>query len=80
MDNSVDQVKDLLRCITGQVGGTWQGSENQVISQIYTPIPPLWMSITFEQQNVLKSQVILGEKRVIHLKILFKYLIINKNI
>ncbi len=46
MDNSVDQGKDLLRSITGQLGETWQAEEFNVIPTKSAPIPPQWMRIS----------------------------------
>jgi len=50
VDNSVDQGKDLLRSITGQLGETWQAEEYQSIPRKGAPIPPLWMRISLAAQ------------------------------
>lgn len=47
MDNSVDQGKDLLRSITGQLSEILQVGECHTAPQFYAPIPPVWMRISF---------------------------------
>ena len=57
MDNSVDQGKDLLRSITGQLGETWQVWEFHAIPSKSAPIPPLWIRINLGAQIFDLSEV-----------------------